>query len=152
MGGEGESISSKHNNKKEKKERKVKKEKNTKQPDFTPDHPLPPFPNQTFMQQQPMGMPSPWGMSPGMGFGVPQSPMASMFPSMPSTPMSFQSTLMQNMPPPPPMLEGMESMDPSLRSLLLSWYMAGYQAGRYQASQAKAPTRRKSKSKSPVKS
>merc|ERR1712130_147302 len=146
--------SSKHNKKKEKKERKVKKEKNMKQPDFTPDHPLPTFPNQAFMpqQQQPMGMASPWGMPPGMGFGVPQSPMASMFPSMPSTPMSFQSTLMQNMPPPPPMLEGMESMDPSLHSLLLSWYMAGYQAGRYQTSQANVATKAKSKSKSPVKS
>jgi len=160
-----ESISSKGSKKKEKKqekERKVKKEKKTK-PDFTPDLPLPPFPNQAFMsQQQPMGMPSPWSMPQGMGYGVPQSPMSSMFPSMPSTPMSFQSPLMQNMPPPPPMLEGMpppppmlegmESMDPSLHSLLLSWYMAGYQAGRYQTSQAKAPTKVKAKSKSPLKS
>jgi len=153
MIGEGESISSKGSKKKEKKERKAKKEKKTKQPDFTPDHPLPPFPNQAFMpQQQPMGMPNPWGMPQGMGYGLPQSPMSSMFPSMPSTPMSFQSPLMQNMPPPPPMLEGMESMDPSLHSLLLSWYMAGYQAGRYQTSQAKVPTRTKAKSKSPVKS
>ena len=150
--GKEESISSKGSKKKEKKERKVKKEKKTK-PDFAPDNLLPPFPNQAFMsQQQPMGMPSPWGMPQGMGYGVPQSPMSSMFPSMPSTPMSFQSPLMQNMPPPPPMLEGMESMDPSLHSLLLSWYMAGYQAGRYQTSQAKAPTKAKAKSKSPLKS
>merc|ERR1719507_1020980 len=100
-----------------------------------------------------MGMPNPWGMPQGMGYGLSQqSPGSSMFPSMPSTPMSFQSPLMQNMPPPPPMLEGMESMDPSLHSLLLSWYMAGYQAGRYQTSKAKVPTRTKAKSKSPVKS
>ena len=152
--GEGESISSKASKKKEKKERKVKKDKKTR-PEFSPEHPLPPFPNQAFMvqqQQQPMGMPNLWGMPQGMGYGIPQSPMSSMFPPMPSTPMTFQSPMMQNMPPPPPMLEGMESMDPSLHSLLLSWYMAGYQAGRYQTSQANVATKAKSKSKSPVKS
>ena len=156
--GEGESISSKGIKKKEKaKERKVKKEKKEKKTrsEFSPDQALPPFPTQQpFMpQQHPMGMPSPWGtpiMPHGSSYGFPQSPMSSMFPPMPGAPTSLQSPLMQSMPPPPPMLEGMDSMDPSLHALLLSWYMAGYQAGRYQTSQAKTSTKVKDKSKSPV--
>ena len=154
--GEGESISSKGIKKKEKaKERKVKKEKKEKKTrsEFSPDQA--PFPTQQpFMpQQHPMGMPSPWGtpiMPHGSSYGFPQSPMSSMFPPMPGAPTSLQSPLMQSMPPPPPMLEGMDSMDPSLHALLLSWYMAGYQAGRYQTSQAKTSTKVKDKSKSPV--
>merc|ERR1719462_735200 len=102
-----------------------------------PNLPLPPFPNHnSILQNGPMTMPtpSPWGVPQGMSFGVPQSPLAPMFP--PTVP---------NMPPPPPMLD---SMDPSLHSLLLSWYMAGFEAGRYQTNtHAKAP-----KSKSPMKS
>merc|ERR1712156_1218542 len=145
MIGEGGSISSKESRKKErklKKEKKIKKEKMPK-----PDLPLPPFPNyNSILQNGPMTMPSPWAAPQGMSFGVPQSPMAPMFPpTMPSMPMSFQPPSMPNMPPPPPMLD---SMDPSLHSLLLSWYMAGFEAGRYQtAPHAKAP-----KTKSPVKS
>jgi len=145
MIGEGGSISSKENRKREKKQKKEKKTKKEKTP--KPDPPLPPFPNHnSILQNGPMTMPSPWGVPQGMSFGVPQSPMAPMFPpTMPSMPMSFQPPSMPNMPPPPPMLD---SMDPSLHSLLLSWYMAGFEAGRYQTkSHAKAP-----KSKSPVKS
>merc|ERR1711972_1304072 len=145
MIGEGGSVSSKESRKREKKQKKEKQTK--KEKTLKPDLPLPPFPSHnSILQNGSMTMPSPWGVPQGMSFGVPQSPMAPMFqPTMPSMPVSFQPPLMPNMPPPPPMLD---SMDHSLHSLLLSWYMAGFEAGRYQTNtHAKAP-----KSKSPMKS
>jgi len=51
--------------------------------------------------------------------------------------------------PPPPILDGMMEDDQGLHSLLLSWYMAGYQAGLYQQGQNKTRSKKSSKNCNP---
>jgi len=68
---------------------------------------------------------------------------APMFPAqMPAHPLpSMHLPMPPSGIPPPPVLDGMMEDDKGLHSLLLSWYMAGYQAGLYQQAQGSKATK-----------